>query len=133
VSGYDEINWEKAACEGAPTNLFYIVEEERTVLQLIGADSLRRICVTCPIWNKCLAYAMRHETYGVWGGLLSKERLALKKNDGSYAQETATNELTKYGIHREEIEAITNEYQNYERGLANKLTDDRKDDTARNR
>jgi hypothetical protein len=76
---------------------------------------------------------MRHETYGVWGGLLSKERLALKKNDGSYAQETATNELTKYGIHREEIEAITNEYQNYERGLANKLTDDRKDDTARNR
>jgi len=133
VSGYDEINWERAACEGAPTNLFYIVEEERTVLQLIGADSLRRICATCPIWNKCLAYAMRSETYGVWGGLLSKERSALKKNDGSQLQENSIRELTKYGIQREEIEAITHEYQNYERGLANKLTDDRKDDTARNR
>jgi hypothetical protein len=76
---------------------------------------------------------MRNEIYGMWGGLSSKERTALKKNDGSYAQETATRELTKYGIQREEIEAITNEYQNYERGLANKLTDDRKDDTARNR
>ena len=133
MPGYDEINWGDAACEGAPTNLFYIVEEDRSVLQLIGADSLRRICVTCPIWNKCLAYAMRNETYGVWGGLLSKERTALNKTDGSYAQETATRELTKYGIQREEIEAITHEYQNYERGLANKLTDNRKDDTARNR
>ena len=129
---YDEINWADAACEGAPTNLFYIVEEDRSVLQLISADSLRRICVTCPIWNKCLAYAMRNETYGVWGGLLSKERSALKKNDGSQLQENSIRELTKFGIDREEIEAITNEYQNYERGLANKLTNDREDDTARN-
>lgn len=129
---YDEINWADAACEGAPTNLFYIVEEDRSVLQLISADSLRRICATCPIWNKCLAYAMSNETYGVWGGLLSKERSALKKNDGSQLQENSIRELTKFGIHREEIEAITNEYQDYERGLANKLTNDREDDTARN-
>lgn len=133
MSGYDEINWDKAACEGAPTNLFYIVEEERAVLQLIGAETLRKICAICPIWDKCLAYAMRHETYGVWGGLLSKERAALKKNDGSYLQETATSELIKYGIQQEEIEAITNEYQDYERSLANELTNYREDDTARNR
>jgi hypothetical protein len=75
---------------------------------------------------------MRNETYGVWGGLLSKERSALKKNDGSQLQENSIRELTKFGIDREEIEAITNEYQNYERGLANKLTNDREDDTARN-
>lgn len=133
MSGYDQINWADAACEGAPTNLFYIIEEDKRVINLIGLEPVRRICGSCPIWNKCLAYGMRHEIYGMWGGLSSKERAALKKNDGSYAQETATLELTKYGIPRQEIEAITHEYQNYERSLANQLTNDRKDDSPRNR
>jgi WhiB family redox-sensing transcriptional regulator len=132
MPGYDEINWSKAACEGAPTNLFYIIEEDKRVINLVGYEPTRRICGTCPIWKECLNYAMANEGYGMWGGLISKERNALRKRDGSQLRENAIRELTKYGILREEIEAIANEHTDYERSVENEFTYYGEDDTAGN-
>jgi hypothetical protein len=129
MPGYDEIDWAKAACEGAPTSLFYIIEEDKRVINLIGLEPTRRICGSCPIWKDCLSYAMAHESYGMWGGLITKERNALLKRDGSQLRENAIQELTKYGIERKEIEAIADEHTGDERSLANKPTDDREDDS----
>jgi hypothetical protein len=69
----------------------------------------------------------------MWGGLLTKERQALKQKEGSALKEKAIYELVKYGISRIEIEEIANEYSDYERSLANKLTDYRENDSPSNR
>ena len=126
---YDEVNWDDAACEGAPTSLFYIIEEDKRVINLIGLEPTRRICGSCPIWKECLRYAMQNETYGMWGGLISKERAALKRRDGSTYRENTIRELTKYGIQRKEIEAIADEHSNNERSMANQSTNDGEDDS----
>lgn len=37
------------------------------------------ICRECPVQDACLAYALEHnEQYGVWGGLTTNERRALR-------------------------------------------------------
>ena len=133
MPGYDEINWEEAACEGAPTNLFYIIEEDKRVINIIGLEPTRRICGSCPIWKACLSYAMQNESYGMWGGLISKERNALRKRDGAQLRENAIRELTKYGIERKEIEAIADEHTDNERSVANEFTYYGEDDSLSNR
>jgi len=76
---YDEIDWDKAECKAAeiPTDLFYSVEEERSILQYEYINSLRSICTACPIWKDCLTYAFENEQYGMWGGMTSQERASL--------------------------------------------------------
>ena len=72
---YNEINWEKAACKDSVyTDIFYNVEEERSIIAYEYINALRTICLACPIWKTCLTYAMEHEDYGVWGGMTSIER-----------------------------------------------------------
>jgi hypothetical protein len=77
---YEQVNWDKAECReaGIPTDLFYSVEEERSILQYEYINSLRSICTACPIWKDCLTYAFENENYGVWGGLTSVERVAMR-------------------------------------------------------
>ena len=126
---YDEINWDKGECNGAPISLFYILEENRKAADWLNPEAIRRICGGCKIWNKCLSYAMGNENYGMWGGLLTKERNALKKRDGAELREQAIQSLLHYGITREEIEKIADEHTSDERSVANKFTDHREDDS----
>lgn len=130
MPGYSEVDWTKAECSGAPTSLFYVIEENKWLITTIGYEPTRRICGACPIWDKCLSYAMEHENYGMWGGLVTKERNALRRRDGSPLRETAITELTKYGISRKEIEAIADEYSSNERSVENEFTDDGEDDSV---
>ena len=133
MPGYNEVNWRKGACDGAPLSLFYILEENRAASQWLDAEAIRRICGGCPIWKECLKYAMGSEDYGMWGGLLTKERNALKKRDGSQLRENAISGLTQYGISREEIEEIVDEHTSDERSVENKSADYREDDSISNR
>ena len=75
---YDQVDWDNAACIGIYTDLFYSVEEERSVLQYQYINTLRSICAACSIWRDCLTYAFANEQYGVWGALTSMERIAIK-------------------------------------------------------
>ena len=79
MSKYSEVDWEKAQCKELEidTNLFYTIEEERSVVAYDYINSLRSICASCPIWKECLTYAMENENYGMWGGLTSVERISM--------------------------------------------------------
>ena len=102
---YDQVKWEKAACRDfIYTDLFYTVEEQRSILQYEYINALRSICAQCPIWAECLKYAMENESYGVWGGMTSVERTSLrdpKKYPNQRARAVA--ELNRYGISYEQI------------------------------
>lgn len=74
---YGEVNWEKANCKEIYTDLFYRVEEERSVVAYDNINALRTVCAACPIWKDCLTYAMENEDYGMWGGMTSIERISI--------------------------------------------------------
>lgn len=96
---YAEVNWDQAECRGVYTDLFYRVEEERNVNAYPYIDAVRSICAKCPIWEDCLTYAIRHEQYGVWGGLTSMERKSFEQPDKYPAQRSrALLALEQYGI-----------------------------------
>ncbi|MEN9922823.1 MAG: hypothetical protein RIS09_337 [Actinomycetota bacterium] len=34
----------------------------------------KKYCVSCPVLTMCIAYALKNEEYGVWGGTSARER-----------------------------------------------------------
>jgi len=108
---YGEINWDNAECKGSVyTDLFYTVEEQRSILQYEYINALRSICARCPIWAECLSYAIQNEQYGVWGGMTSMERTALKhKKKYPNQRARAIAELSRYGITWTQIIECLNE------------------------
>lgn len=38
----------------------------------------KQICRTCPVRRPCLAYALDHEKYGVWGGTSEDDRTEIR-------------------------------------------------------
>lgn len=97
---YGEVDWDQAACRGTIyTDLFYRIEEQRSLMQYQYINALRSICGGCPIWAQCLSYAFEHESYGVWGGLTSVERVALRNRFRYNNQKArAIKDLAQYGI-----------------------------------
>ena len=39
----------------------------------------KRICSSCQVREQCLDYAMRHQEYGVWGGMTANERRVARR------------------------------------------------------
>lgn len=76
---YSEVDWDKAECKRSEiyTDLFYDIEEERSVNAYDHINAVRAVCVACPIWKDCLAYAFQNESYGMWGGMTSQERAGM--------------------------------------------------------
>ena len=76
---YSEVDWDNAECRRSEiyTDLFYDIEEERSVNAYDHINAVRAICVSCPIWKDCLTYAFQHENYGMWGGMTSQERASI--------------------------------------------------------
>jgi WhiB family redox-sensing transcriptional regulator len=102
---YGEVDWDQAECKGSIyTDLFYTVEEQRSILQYEYINALRSVCARCPLWATCLTYAMEHEDYGVWGGMTSVERVAMRDPNRYPNQRLrAVEELALYGITYEQI------------------------------
>lgn len=68
-----DMDWkEMGNCRGKPVKLFY---PER------GCDAAtpREICHTCPVRAECLDHALRHESYGIWGGTSEKARERIRR------------------------------------------------------
>lgn len=40
------------------------------------------ICKECPLINDCLAYALKYDEHGIWGGTNETERRALRRRLG---------------------------------------------------
>jgi WhiB family redox-sensing transcriptional regulator len=64
-----------AACEGAPSDVFYPENETDTA-------RAKAICAQCHVRSVCLDTALRNkERYGVWGGLTPRERARLRRRN----------------------------------------------------
>lgn len=63
-----DIVWrEKAACAGRQ-ELFFD-DNKKTLVR-----EAKKLCAVCVVQQQCLAHAMKHDEYGVWGGLTANER-----------------------------------------------------------
>jgi WhiB family transcriptional regulator, redox-sensing transcriptional regulator len=73
------VNWcDEAACRDADTDLFFPVGPAGPGLHQV--DEAKRICRTCPMQARCLAWALDHGvTDGVWGGTTEEERRAIRR------------------------------------------------------
>jgi WhiB family redox-sensing transcriptional regulator len=76
ISGGEE--WRSfAACRTVDSGVFFPQSD-------LFSNRAKLICSTCPVREKCLAWAMgTDQRYGVWGGKTSRERLHLARRHGS--------------------------------------------------
>lgn len=67
-------------CRGLDTEIFYPVQEK---FDQEGERYIRnRLCGGCPVKEACLEWALVHERYGIWGGVSSFRRRAMRKARG---------------------------------------------------
>jgi hypothetical protein len=50
----------------------------------IDIEVAKAACATCPLLNACAKYAIKHENYGVWGGMSAEERYTARGNHHAY-------------------------------------------------
>lgn len=63
---FSAVDWNRAACVGAPPDLFF--PDMRTVT-FRKLEVARAICGSCPIRVACRDYGQRWELHGIWGGV----------------------------------------------------------------
>ncbi len=64
--------WERAACRGLDTSLFFPARGESTA-------EAKAVCASCPVSDDCLWFALgdsdrRPQRFGVWGGSTERHR-----------------------------------------------------------
>lgn len=64
-------------CAGADPNIFFAEPGRGSTLQA------KAICKFCPVKTECLAWALKYEPFGVWGGKTPKERLQMRREFGT--------------------------------------------------
>lgn len=63
------MTWQdQAACVGTDPDLFF--PEKRGPNNTVEA---KKICAGCPVRVPCGEHGVRHETFGVWGGMSGRE------------------------------------------------------------
>jgi WhiB family transcriptional regulator, redox-sensing transcriptional regulator len=69
-----ESNWMQGGnCRNYPPATFFPSDG-------VGVDVARKICVSCPVKEPCLEYALTHRIdHGVWGGCSERERRRILK------------------------------------------------------
>lgn len=87
-------NWrDDAACQDADPDLFFPIGTTGPTLYQI--DEAKRICLACPVRERCLAWALEvGAASGIWGGTTEDERRALRRQAGrrNRASKTAVHE-----------------------------------------
>lgn len=70
----------QARCRGMPIEVFFIASTRQGALRSAHATDARRICLSCSVRRRCLAYALEvEEAHGIWGGTTPAERRAMRK------------------------------------------------------
>jgi WhiB family transcriptional regulator, redox-sensing transcriptional regulator len=69
---------DRAACraDGVDPDLFFPVSESGLGARQVAAA--KAVCAKCPVAADCLAWALRGEPAGIWGGTTPDERRALR-------------------------------------------------------
>lgn len=76
VSLNDLVWRERAACAGKQ-ELFFS-DHKGTIVR-----EAKAICGICVVRPQCLAHAMKHQEFGIWGGLTANERRKKKRLERS--------------------------------------------------
>jgi len=63
-------------CSSIGTELFYPDKNESNL-----AIIAKKVCKSCDIQTQCLEYAVKYESYGIWGGMTARERVAYRKTN----------------------------------------------------
>ena len=81
-----DARWQdRAACKGMDPTIFFGPEYAETVKEKRDReDAAKAVCMTCPVREECLEYALdTREAYGIWGGMTELERKALLRRRAS--------------------------------------------------
>ena len=62
--------YKRAACSELGHEMFFELKRRTEALA---------VCEPCPVRRECLAHALAHESFGVWGGTTPKERRELRR------------------------------------------------------
>jgi WhiB family redox-sensing transcriptional regulator len=66
----------RAACAGYHHALFFPVGDADEM----RVEQAREICMTCPVTEECLEYALEtNQRAGIWGGSTEEERKSLRR------------------------------------------------------
>jgi hypothetical protein len=65
------------ACLNEEPDLFF----SEFALDIVKAKTT---CNTCPLLESCGTYALKHENFGVWGGMTAEERFEIRGNHFAY-------------------------------------------------
>jgi hypothetical protein len=73
--------------------------------------TLRTICAGCPVLDKCAEWALHHEAYGFWGGMLAAERDEIRKAKNILVKDPMSMGTThSKSARREEQDRLLQEY-----------------------
>lgn len=50
-----------------------------------SSQSAKQVCAACPVRAECLAYALRHQEVGIWGGTNARTRQRLRSKEQACA------------------------------------------------
>ena len=102
------IEWEKANCRGMNVEDFYTNESIRLFKQIKVEinNSIRPICMSCPIWEECLRWGFKNENYGIWGGLSEYERESFRSDTMLEARKEIIEVMESYGVDEEQIRSL---------------------------
>jgi hypothetical protein len=78
---YKKTNWKLANCLGMDVNLFYIPDDEPRANKSTRVEFTRSVCGPCVIQEQCLEFGLKHEQFGMRGGLTAEERRFLKTGE----------------------------------------------------
>jgi WhiB family redox-sensing transcriptional regulator len=76
-----------AACSQTDPEIFFPMEIEDSSGNIISSTyahlkAAKEICSSCPLVTSCLAYALKHDELGVWGGTTESQRKYMKRYAG---------------------------------------------------
>ncbi|WP_255502935.1 WhiB family transcriptional regulator [Mycolicibacterium sp. CH28] len=70
----------RARCRGMPLEMFFLTSTEKGSVRAAHESNAKRICLPCPVRQRCLSYAMEiGEQHGIWGATTPAERTAMRK------------------------------------------------------
>ena len=65
----------QANCLGLDTEMFFPVGQLNPKVE----NTLRRICMTCPVFDDCLDYSLKVKVSGYWAGTTETKRVELRR------------------------------------------------------
>lgn len=64
-------------CREIGSEFFFPPEDKETDTSVYSFGKI--ICSGCGVKSTCLDWAVRHEGYGLWGGMTPRERMAVRR------------------------------------------------------